>query len=445
MHRSLSIIWLVLIKVLFVKSETVDYGQLIRTSAMSMEQTEELQDVIPDLDVWFVDNECSDTEDRVCLLTRLTKSQTEAFDRWSASENIQYLIVDANLQQKVQMEQMMILGTAMKRQTTDSPMEQYSLENWFNTYHSFDEIRSWCEHLSQEYSTIMTLIPSIGKSHHYRDIFAMKINRTPPRKNKKQIWIQGLIHAREWIAGSVVQFICHQLLTIPIGKHPHIDDVEFLIVPVVNPDGYVYSWEHNRFWRKNRATTNPVCSVDLNRNFDDHWSPTRSASCASEVYSGTHAASEPETNAIMQFFMNNTNIVGAIDWHSFSQLLLYPFAWTKEPSSTQEKYQRLVHEMQMAMVSNSTSANRDSFYTAKQASGLYTCYGTAMDWFSGVGARTSGQKFAPMSLVIELPPKSMSLQSFIVNPMQILPISNDNWNGFVAFVQFVTENAQFSQ
>ena len=65
----------------------------------------------------------------------------------------------------------------------------------------------------------------------------------------------------------------------------------------------------------------------------------------SETYRGSSAASEPETqntanyfkfaihktvkyyafNNLCHFFRSLGNIVGAIDWHSFSQLILRPY------------------------------------------------------------------------------------------------------------------------
>jgi extracellular matrix protein 14 len=39
-----------------------------------------------------------------------------------------------------------------------------------------------------------------------------------------------------------------------------VDQFEFTIVPVLNTDGYAYTWEHNRMWRKNRQPTSiPFC------------------------------------------------------------------------------------------------------------------------------------------------------------------------------------------
>lgn len=39
-----------------------------------------------------------------------------------------------------------------------------------------------------------------------------------------------------------------------------VDQFEFTIVPVLNADGYAYTWEHNRMWRKNRQPTSiPFC------------------------------------------------------------------------------------------------------------------------------------------------------------------------------------------
>ena len=47
----------------------------------------------------------------------------------------------------------------------------------------------------------------------------------------------------------------------------------FYIVPVFNPDGYVYSFEEDRLWRKTRRPTlDPSCiGVDPNRNWNVKW------------------------------------------------------------------------------------------------------------------------------------------------------------------------------
>lgn len=70
-----------------------------------------------------------------------------------------------------------------------------------------------------------------------------------------------------------------------------LDKLEFIVVPIVNPDGYEvilyvetvaevlaimliqYTWTDDRLWRKNRANIgDSECrGVDLNRNFNDHW------------------------------------------------------------------------------------------------------------------------------------------------------------------------------
>ena len=50
----------------------------------------------------------------------------------------------------------------------------------------------------------------------------------------------------------------------------------FYFIPVMNPDGYAYSWEQDRFWRKSRnvnSLTNCI-GTDLNRNYDAHWGGT---------------------------------------------------------------------------------------------------------------------------------------------------------------------------
>jgi len=44
----------------------------------------------------------------------------------------------------------------------------------------------------------------------------------------------------------------------------------------------------------------------------------------SELYHGEHASSEPEVQAITQYINSNAPVVGAIDFHSYFQEILYP-------------------------------------------------------------------------------------------------------------------------
>ncbi|KAF9119963.1 putative metallocarboxypeptidase ecm14, partial [Mortierella sp. 14UC] len=92
-----------------------------------------------------------------------------------------------------------------------------------------------------------------------------KIAKKPskPKKHPKAIIIHGGQHAREWIGPAVVSYIAKELI-LGYGNSKKItrlvNQFEFTIVPVLNVDGYAYTWEHNRMWRKNRQPTSiPFC------------------------------------------------------------------------------------------------------------------------------------------------------------------------------------------
>ena len=47
-----------------------------------------------------------------------------------------------------------------------------------------------------------------------------------------------------------------------------LDNLDVYIVPIVNVDGYIYTWTNNRLWRKNRRDNGGgVFGVDINRNW----------------------------------------------------------------------------------------------------------------------------------------------------------------------------------
>lgn len=69
---------------------------------------------------------------------------------------------------------------------------------------------------------------------------------------------------------SAVYFI-HEIVEHSYEFEHILDAIEFVVIPVANPDGYFFTHQSpaNRQWNKNRqATSNAGCpGVDLNANF----------------------------------------------------------------------------------------------------------------------------------------------------------------------------------
>ncbi len=110
---------------------------------------------------------------------------------------------------------------------------------------------------------------------------------------------------------------------------------ELWFVLVANPDGYQYTFEGDRLWRKNlrdnnnSGTTEVGDGVDPNRNFNEHWGYDDEGSSNepfSETYRGPSPASEPETQA-MQGLIDRIKPKFQSNLHSFGQWLLYPQGW----------------------------------------------------------------------------------------------------------------------
>ncbi len=107
-------------------------------------------------------------------------------------------------------------------------------------------------------------------------------------------------------------------------------------MPVVNADGYVYSWTPgNRLWRKNRRD-NPGSSfgVDPNRNWAEGWglSSGSSGTASSSTYRGPAPFSEPCTANLRDFINSRPEIRAHVDVHNFAQLILGAWAYTDDPA-----------------------------------------------------------------------------------------------------------------
>ncbi len=159
----------------------------------------------------------------------------------------------------------------------------------------------------------------IGKTWEERDIIEVTITKdVASHRAKPALFYTGTIHAREWIgielAIHFAKYIVEHIDYDP-RLNEYLDKATLYIVPCANPDGYEFSREHFSFWRKNRRkNADGSFGVDLNRNFEVGFVPSKNTT--SNVYPGPHPFSEPETQALRDFFLAHPNITIALDYHS---------------------------------------------------------------------------------------------------------------------------------
>ena len=190
-------------------------------------------------------------------------------------------------------------------------------------------------------------------------------------------------------------------------------------------------------WRKNtRTVRGRIAGVDLNRNFQDgHWGQGGSSSNpGSETYMGTAPFSEPETAAIDKYFRGLDNVVGAIDFHSYSQLILRPYGFTEDDSPNESDFKKVTAQMSASIQKVSSK-----YYTPEKSVELYITTGTASDYF--YVARPS-QKEWIFALTIELRPNNAwGSGGFVLSPKEIIPTGKETLAGLLDLINFKLESA----
>lgn len=121
-------------------------------------------------------------------------------------------------------------------------------------YHPLEEIYAYLDGLAKRYKNVQVF--TIGRTTENRPIKALELVNNVT--DSDYVWLDALTHAREWITGTTMLYIIDQLVAGRGkqrfgGTQPVAFTKNYIIVPVVNPDGYVYTWTTNRMWRKNRS------------------------------------------------------------------------------------------------------------------------------------------------------------------------------------------------
>jgi hypothetical protein len=221
----------------------------------------------------------------------------------------------------------------------------------FTVWRSYDEpggIRDELYQIAQANPQRVKL-EVIGHTLQGREIIALKVTQGAgiPDGTRPAVLYNADQHAREWISVEVNRRLLHYILD-NYGTNADVTDLvnnrELWFVLVANPDGYQYTFDVERLWRKNLRDNDGdgqitnADGVDLNRNFDEHWNyddEGSSSQFSSETFRGTAPASEPETQA-MQGLLDRIHFKFMVNYHSYGQLLLYSFGWQVQTPSADD-------------------------------------------------------------------------------------------------------------
>ncbi len=295
---------------------------------------------------------------------------------------------------------------------------------WFEDYKTYDQINAYLDDLAALQPGIAAVV-TVGTSVEGREIKGLQISGATPGPDTAGVLFNGVQHAREWVAGMTTTYIADQLIR-QYGLDPAltalVDTHVFYIVPIVNVDGYVYTWTNNRLWRKNRRNNgNGTFGIDLNRNWSYKWGGIgASHDPGSDLYCGTSPFSEPESAALRDFLLDRPWIVRHIDIHSYSQYVLYPWAFTAQPSIDGAVFTPLAQEIANVI----RSVHNVTYSPGPWYSRLYPSSGVMQDY-------TYSER-AAWGFTFEL--RDTGRYGFILPADQILPTAEEIFAGAIHLV-----------
>lgn len=308
---------------------------------------------------------------------------------------------------------------------------------WFDVYRTWPEVNDYIDELVALRPDLVEKL-TVGTSYEGRTIYGMRIS-APGDDDRVGVLFNGCQHAREWISVMVPMYIADRLVR-DYDSSPEIQaimqQVEFFIVPIVNPDGYEYTYASggNRMWRKNRrVNVGGSFGVDLNRNWDIDWNGGNSTSTnpTSDVYVGEFAMSEPETQAMAQFIDDRPNIAAHVDFHNFSEVILQPWGYTSVPPADFEIIDDLGAQMSQAIF---------------DVHGVFYPHGTPgqlLYFASGIFPDWSYDQYGILGYTIELRPATFQ-PGFLLPPEEIVPTSEENFAAAMVMAQFAAQGVAFS-
>jgi len=292
-----------------------------------------------------------------------------------------------NVQAELDISEQEMQAQSLKRQT-----------NFFDNFQTSGVILNWLEQQAAANPTRAEVIVA-SQTYNGNNIYALHLGKGA--SPKQTLVLHCGIHAREWITPTACCWIIDSLLKEPAL----LDSLEWVIIPVLNVDGYDYTHTTDRLWRKNRQP-NPgsgCAGTDLNRNYGYAWSgPGASGNPCSETYYGSSAFSGPELHGlrdILQGLASQNRLAAYFDIHAYGALWMSPWGYTcnQVPSDYNEMNRVMTASITaLRAVNGRTYAYGPICNTIYQTSGGSTDYTYGdLDAIHSYAVETFGNNFTP--------------------------------------------------
>ena len=222
--------------------------------------------------------------------------------------------------------------------------------------------------------------------------------------------------------------------------HAVLNNLDIIISPINNPDGYEYTWTDNRnarMFRKTRSNENygAKCfdpaqeyGVDPNRNFDEHWGQAEGASTnvCSIQYKGPYANSEIEVRSHVEFVSNLVEKYanfGHADLHNYSQFWMYPYGYQVSPLPQDAD---LLYSISTEIVNAISQTYNTKWKYGPIATTVYVASGSSVDYFYN-------QLGLKCTFAVEL--RDTGRYGFLIPDAQIPLVAEEMWNGYQIFME----------
>lgn len=341
------------------------------------------------------------------------------------------VVLKKDMQKLIDEEEYTIDNRRRRRKRSGNVLDDFDDE----TYHDYGRMMRFMHDLALHYPNLVKVV-NVSRSTENRQIIGVKISTSSTFK--PAIVIDAGVHAREWVAPAVAMYIMKKLVK-SAGHDRRLSqaliDFDWFIIPQVNPDGYEYSRNTDRLWRKTRSRFNGsryCLGTDANRNWGFKWGEAgANRSPCSNIYQGAHPFSEPEIAGLKNFLtFEIPDLTIYLSLHSYGQVWLAPWGYTgKRPDNFHD--QADAAKKAVGAIRKTSGAN----YTyGTIAEVMYPASGTSIDYLQDKGV--------PYIYGVELRPQdSVDSYGFNIPAKFIKPTGEEMLEGILA----IGEHALFKK